>query len=218
MATDATAGVIRAERARRLNGIYAILNESPRTIAIAVAALDAGVRILQYRAKNGASRDRLSELRVLTAQRDALLVVNDDWRAALAMGCDGVHLGPGDDGFDDPHALRESAPDLLVGLSCGTPAEVRNANAAEVDYLGVGSVYATTSKDDAGAPIGIEALTRLARLSAIPIAAIGGISAHNLPAIRGSGVAMAAVIGAIASAADPRTAAAQLVALWNATA
>jgi len=218
MAAHAAADVSRARRALRLNGIYVILNEGERTLALARDALDAGVGIVQYRAKGASNRERLTALRALTRERGALLILNDDWHGARSFECDGVHLGPGDDGYAHPHALRERVPDLLVGLSCGTAAEVSRATAAGVDYLGIGSVFATASKTDAGPPIGIEGLRLLAAATPLPVAAIGGITPATLPSVACSGVAMAAVISAIASAEDPRSAACELVALWRANA
>jgi thiamine-phosphate pyrophosphorylase len=213
MATHAPS---RVTRAQRLHGLYVIVNDSPNALGLAEAALNAGACVLQYRAKNGAQVARLTALRALTQERGALLILNDDWRAALAANFDGVHLGPGDDGFDDPRAIRDAAPELLVGLSCGTAREVANATEAGADYLGIGSVFATASKRDAGTPIGIEGLRSLAARTTLPVAAIGGIDATNLAQVRRCAVAMAAVIGAVANAVDPRRAADELVAIWNA--
>ncbi len=105
--------------------------------------------------------------------------------------------------------------DRLVGLSCGTPAEARTAG--DADYLGVGSVYATASKADAGTPIGIAGLLAVARETTLPVAAIGGIDAANLHEVRSAGVAMAAVISAVAAAGDAAAAARTLVELWRST-
>jgi thiamine-phosphate pyrophosphorylase len=215
MAAHAAARVTRAQRAARLRGIYAIVNESERAPEIAQAVLDAGVGIVQYRAKQGVVAERLAVLRALTQRYDALLIVNDDARAAGDFACDGVHLGPGDPGFADPVGLRAALGELLIGLSCGTVEEARLADAAGVDYLGVGSVYATGSKADAGTPIGVDGLLRVASATSLPVAAIGGIGVTNLPQIRRSGVAMAAVISALAGD-DPYRAARELVARWNA--
>jgi thiamine-phosphate diphosphorylase len=215
MAAHETARVTRAGRAALLRGIYLIVNEGEGDpLALARAALDAGVTVVQYRAKRGIDAGRLRALRAETARHGALLIVNDDWRAALAFDADGVHLGPGDAGFDRVAAVRAELGDRLIGLSCGTPQEARAAG--DADYLGTGAVYATASKDDAGAPIGIAGLLAVAGSTALPVAAIGGIGEANLAAVRDSGVAMAAVISAIAGAPDPRAAAGRLAAIWNA--
>jgi thiamine-phosphate pyrophosphorylase len=216
VATDAARRIDREQRRALLAGIYVIVNRSPRVLELTRAVLDAGVRIVQYRAKSGIDASDLIQLRRLTGEHDALLILNDDWRAANVFGCDGVHLGPDDNGFAQAATVREALPNGLIGLSCGTLDEVRAANEAGVDYLGVGSVYATPSKSDAGAPIGTQTLQVLVRASAVPVAAIGGITAAHLPAIRCSGAAMAAVISAISAAPEPRRAARELVELWNA--
>jgi thiamine-phosphate diphosphorylase len=214
-----TARVTRARRVARLHGIYAVVNEgTPDPVSLARAALAAGVCVVQYRAKHGIVAPALQALRRLTAECDALLIVNDDARAAVEFGCDGVHLGPEDRGFADLPAVRAQLRDRLIGLSCGTPAEARAAAAGGADYLGIGAVYPTPSKEDAGAPIGLDGLCRVAIAGGLPAAAIGGIGPRNVAEVARSGVAMAAVISAIAGAADPESAARELVDAWEAAA
>ena len=215
MATPAPARQTRAARADLLHGIYAILNDEMRTLDLARAVLDAGVRIVQYRAKNGIRSECARALRELTRERDALLILNDDWRAAIACDCDGVHLGPDDDGFAAA-AVRHAMQERLIGLSCGTAGEIRDAGGSDVDYLGIGPVFETGSKSDAGRPLGIDGLRSLVRQTLLPVAAIGGITIAHLAEIRHSGVAMAAVISAVASAAQPRAATERLVSRWSA--
>ncbi len=209
MATDETT------RVSRLHGIYAILNENENLLALAHAVLDAGITIVQYRAKAGIVAAHLRALREMTSAAGALLIVNDDWRATAQFECDGVHLGPDDDGFIDVARVRAALGSRLIGLSCGTVAEAREANRLGADYIGVGSVYATGSKADAGEPIGIEGLRRVAATAQMPVAAIGGITAGNLLPVRETGVAMAAVISAISGAAEPAAAARDLVRQWG---
>ncbi|HLY03461.1 MAG TPA: thiamine phosphate synthase [Candidatus Cybelea sp.] len=215
MATHASSRVTRAGRAELLHGIYVILDEGTQTIALARAVLDAGVRIVQYRAKNGIRSACARALRELTRERDSLLILNDDWRAALLYDCDGVHLGPGDDGFAATASVRNAMQDRLIGLSCGTAVEIRDAGTRDVDYLGVGPVFETLSKSDAGRALGTDELRRLSSASTLPVAAIGGISVARVGGIRRCGVAMAAVISAVSSAVDPRATAAALVDGWN---
>lgn len=204
-----------AARVSRLRGIYAILNESDDVLLLARAVLDAGIGVLQYRAKHGIVSGHLLALRDMTEAVGALLIVNDDWRAVLEFNCDGVHLGPDDDGFAEIAPVRAAIGARLIGLSCGTVEEASEANRLGADYIGVGSVYATASKDDAGDPIGIDGLRRVAAVARMPVAAIGGITARNVEAVRRSGVAMAAVISAISAAPDPPSAARELVRQWN---
>lgn len=216
MAASETARLTRAPLAARLRGIYAIVNAGGDPLAIARAALDGGVRVVQYRAKHGINAAHARELRRLTRERDALLIFNDDVDAVLAFEGDGVHLGPGDRGFADVPGVRAALGDRLIGLSCGTPKEARAAQAGGADYAGVGSVFATRSKDDAGEPIGLSGLRTVASTTHLPIAAIGGISLATVAAVARTGVAMAAVISAIAGAPDPAQAAAELARRWAA--
>jgi len=209
---------LRARRAALLRGIYVILNEGEQVVKRGTSVVNAGVRVVQYRAKGGVNAMHLGALRRLTRAHEALLILNDDWAAGLAFDCDGVHVGPHDAGFDAVATVRDAMPHGLIGLSCGTPDEVRRANSQSVDYLGIGSVYATASKSDAGPPIGIEGLRALARLSRAPVAAIGGINGERLCEIRATGVAMAAVIGAVEMARDAGNAAQDLIARWNSAA
>jgi thiamine-phosphate pyrophosphorylase len=220
MAASQTTGVGaplpgRRDRAALLHGIYAIVNEGAGTLALARAATGAGVRIVQYRAKHGIVARSLRQLRALTHACGALLIVNDDPDTAARFDCDGVHLGPGDPGFARVAPVRAVLRERLIGLSCGTVEEARTAAAHDVDYVGVGSVYATKSKPDAGAPIGIGGLRSVAAVSHVPVAAIGGIDAFNVAEVARCGVAMAAVISAIACDPDPAFAASRLVRMWN---
>lgn len=207
---------MRAQRAALLRGIYAIVNESAQRDAIHLTreVLEGGVRIVQYRAKSGIVPDHARAMRSLTRTYGALFIVNDDWRAVQTYDADGVHLGPEDALADDLGAIRAALPQAILGISCGTPQEARAANASDADYYGVGSVYATSSKADAGNPIGVDGLREVAAIARVPVAAIGGITLQTLPGIRASGVAMAAVISAISAAPDAREASAALVRAW----
>lgn len=173
------------------------------------------MRILQYRAKSGVVAAHAGQLRELTRERGALFIINDDWRAALACGADGAHLGPEDVTSGELAAIRQVMPGRLIGCSCGTEEEVRAAQAAGADYAGVGSVFPTQSKRDAGDAIGLEGLRRVAAATALPVAAVGGITRENLASVRATGAAMAAAISALALAADARAEAAEFVRIWN---
>ncbi len=200
-----------------MRGVYAILNEERDPVELARAILDGGVRVVQYRAKRGIVPAHAAQLRTLTSSYSALFLINDDWRAAEAFDADGVHLGPDDAAIPDIAEIRGALGHRLIGLSCGTVEEARAAQAAGADYVGAGSVFATSSKSDAGDPIGIDGLRRVAAATTLPVAAIGGINEQNLQAVRATGVAMAAMISAFTSATDPRKAAERLVQIWGAS-
>ena len=207
----------RKQRVAKLRGIYAILNgDAPDALGAARNALNAGVRVLQFRAKRALVVEDVRAVCRLAHAQNALLLLNDDWQAALALDCDGVHLGPDDIAFADLASVRELFDERIIGVSCGTVAEVRQIDSASVDYFGVGAVFPTNSKADAGAPIGLTGLRRIVAATALPVAAIGGIDRSNLGDVRATGVAMAAVISAIASAPNQFDAAQKLVQMWEA--
>lgn len=207
---------LRAHAPARLNGIYVIVNEGDaHPITIARAALAAGARILQYRAKSGIVPENARALRALTREYGALFLLNDEWQAVEAYEADGVHVGPEDANLHDLAAIRAAIGDRVLGVSCGTEEEARLAERGGADYIGVGAVYATTSKADAGAPIGIAGLHRVAASTHLPVAAIGGITCDSIAEVRGAGAAMAAVISAVSAAPDPQRAAEALVREWG---
>jgi thiamine-phosphate pyrophosphorylase len=106
---------------------------------------------------------------------------------------------------------------MLVGLSVTGDAEVLAARDAPVDYLGVGPVFATPTKPDAGAPIGLEGLRRTRSMTSLPLVAIGSVQAGNVAEIMATGMDGAAVVSAVCSAVDPEKAARELRALIDGT-
>lgn len=201
----------------RLHGIYAIVNESPGVVELTGAVLAGGARIVQYRAKGGIVAEHARALRELTRSADALFLLNDEWRAVRDYDADGVHVGPEDAQPHEMAAIRAALEKRILGVSCGTEEEARAAQACCADYIGVGCVFPTGSKADAGDPIGISGLVRVASATRLPVAAIGGISLQNLPEIRATGVAMAAIISAISHASHPQAATSELVRMWSTT-
>jgi thiamine-phosphate pyrophosphorylase len=199
-----------------LRGIYAIVNEDgAKTLDVTNDVLRGGCRIVQYRAKSGPVTEHILAMRRLTRECGALLFINDDWRSADAFDADGVHIGPDDVLPAEVGRVREALGARLLGVSCGTEAEARAAERDGADYIGAGSVYHTGSKSDAGEPIGIAGLRRIAASTALPVAAIGGITLAVLPEVRATGVAMAAVLSALALARDREAATRDLVCAWN---
>jgi thiamine-phosphate pyrophosphorylase len=162
------------------------------------AALDAGLPAVQLRDKDldaGPLYALAERLRAETAARKALLLVNGRVDVAVAVGADGVQLGMGAVSAED--ARRLLPPESLVGVSTHTAAEV--AAAARADFAVFGSVYATPGKRAAGP----QALAAVVRAAPVPVLAIGGVTAVEVPAVRAAGAAGVAVIRAILAAADP---------------
>jgi len=178
------------------------------TLTVATAALDGGATVIQLRDKKATTRTLVEEglaLRALTRERGALLIVNDRIDVALAIEADGAHVGQDD---DMPIALARKllGPHHILGVSAGNLQEARVAIAGGADYLGVGPIYATHTKTDAGQPIGLPLLTELANRYHTPLIAIGGINADNAAAALRAGATGIAVITAVVSAENIATA------------
>lgn len=174
------------------------------TLTAARAALDGGATVIQLRDKKASTRTLVEEgqaLRVLTRERGALLIVNDRIDVALAIEADGAHVGQDD---DMPIALARKllGPNRILGVSAGNLEEAYVAIANGADYLGVGPIYATKTKADAGEPIGLSLLTELASHYSTPLIAIGGIKAGNVAAVLQAGAQGIAVIRAAVSSQD----------------
>jgi thiamine-phosphate diphosphorylase len=184
------------------------------------AALSAGVRLVQYRAKGPLTRGMVAEAKALADRahgHGAHLVVNDRADLARMAGADGVHVGQDDLSVAD--ARRAAGPGAWVGVSVHDPEEARAAEAAGADYLGFGNVFGTRTKADAGAPRGTGALAAVCERTALPVYAIGGVGADNLHAVKAAGAAGGAVISAVLGADSPPEAAgdaaARLLAAWD---
>lgn len=170
----------------------------------AAAAVRGGATMVQLRLKDETPRTLVEVARALRAAVPSVpLLVNDRADVALAAGADGVHVGTDDVA---PAALRRVVPArFIIGASVGTESEV--GRAAGADYVGIGPVYASGSKPDAGVAIGVARFAELGRLCAMPAVAIGGISAENVGALAESQPSGIAVISAVFAAPDPADAA-----------
>jgi thiamine-phosphate pyrophosphorylase len=197
----------------RLQGPYAVVDpERVEPVAFTEALLRGGIRVFQVRAKHGIDGTTLIAIVSRVRAAGGVALVNDD--VGLARLADGVHLGQEDAAALDLGAVRRALGTSIIGLSCGTPQEARDADPALVDYLGVGPVFATPSKADAGLPIGISGTRAVVEATSLPCAAIGGIDLANVSRVRETGAAMAAVISALICA-DPEGAARALVERWG---
>ncbi len=198
----------------RFSGIYGIVDADrvAEPVAFCDALLCAGLRVLQYRAKRGIDRGMLRALRARTQAAGASLIVNDDLEAALEA--DGWHAGQEDLARHDISAIRARLGQRIFGISAGVPAEARAAEAAGADYVGAGPFAATRTKADAGAAIGPGGVRAVVAATRLPVVAIGGIGLQNLAEAAACGAAMAAVISALATAADPAAAARAMIAAW----
>lgn len=181
-------------------------------------AVSAGAPAIQLRDKTGSAREVAATGRALLEvirPAGALLFVNDRADVALAIGADGVHVGPDDVPVS---ALRRAVPDnFLIGASTDDPDRATQLVEDGADYLGCGTVYATSTKD-AGEPIGLDRLQRVVHAVAVPVVGIGGIDATGSAEIaEQTDAAGVAVVGAVMAAADPGAAVRALLAPWRNT-
>ncbi len=172
----------------------------------AAAAARGGATMLQLRLKDADARTLVEVARAMVETLPIPVVVNDRVDVALAAGAAGVHLGADD---LPVAAARTIVPDgFIIGVSVGGDAEVAGASGA--DYAGIGPVFGTASKADAGVAIGIETFSRLHMLAGLPSVGIGGVTASNAGDVVAAGASGVAVISALLGATDPEAAARSL--------
>lgn len=189
--------------------------------AVVEEAVAGGVTTVQVREKHAPAREVLALVETLVERLPGHVpvLVNDRvdvFCAARArgVGVAGVHIGQGDLPVE---VVRELVgPDAIIGLTANTAAEIAAAEAADVriDYVGIGVVRATSSKADAPEAIGVAGVGALARGTALPAVAIGGIVVDDVPGLRTEGLAGVAVVSWICAADNPRTAAEELTRAW----
>lgn len=168
------------------------------------AALAGGATAVQLRWKTGTDRQILTvgeELRLITRRVGVPLIINDRLDLALALEGDGVHLGPDD--LPVGVARKLLGPGAIIGYSAGDAGEAVAAEAGGASYLGVGPFQVTTTKDDAGPPLGQVGLARVARSVRIPVIAIGGVGVDAVAAVVAAGAVGVAVASAVMAAECP---------------
>ena len=176
-------------------------------------AIDGGATFVQLREKHLDSDAFIAEareLKELCVARNVPFVVNDDVSIAMECGADGVHVGQSDMEAHDVRALIGDG--MILGVSAQTVEQAVAAEKCGADYLGVGAVFPTGSKDDADA-VSLDTLRAICAAVSIPVVAIGGITLANLPSLSGTGICGIAVISAIFAQEDIRAASASLAAV-----
>lgn len=180
---------------------------------VAGAMLDSGIRIIQYREKTKKMARKYEEclrLRAMTRERGAAFIVNDDIDLAMLVGADGVHVGQEDLPVQAVRSLV--GEDMAIGLSTHAPEEARAAMAGGADYIGVGPIFATHTKEDVCAPVGLKYLDFVVSQIDLPFVAIGGIKEHNLAEVVAHGACCVALVTEITGAGDIRG---QIKELWR---
>jgi thiamine-phosphate pyrophosphorylase len=182
-----------------------------------------GATLVQLRDKRSATRAMVERARAIKAVLNEFAIpflINDRIDVALACAADGVHVGQEDMAAHD--ARRLLGAKAIVGLSIKTAAEAEAAPLDFLDYLGVGGVFATSSKDNPAPPIGTAGLRRISdmvrgRAAGFPICGIAGITIDNAAQVIAAGADGVAVISALSQESDPSTAAQRMRALVDAT-
>lgn len=175
--------------------LYVITHDATGHIEIAKAALAAGVKLIQFRSKKLSTREQFavaSQIKKLTDEYQALFIVNDRLDLALAVKASGVHLGEND--LPIKEARKLAGRNFLIGASAATLSAAQKAVQEGADYLGVGPVYVTATKPDAGKPIGLANLKLICQAVSVPIFAIGGINLQNVNEVLAAGAAGVATV------------------------
>jgi len=175
------------------------------------AALRGGVSVVQLREKNASTQELIqlaTQLKKILQPYSVPLIINDRPDVALATKADGVHIGQDDMPY--PTVRKLLGQQMIIGLSINTLEQAKQAENWDVNYLGVGPIFPTTSKDDAAEPLGIMGLKKIRQLSRHTLIAIGGINHKNITDVIQSGADGIAVVSAICAASDPQQSAQQL--------
>jgi thiamine-phosphate pyrophosphorylase len=180
---------------------------------LAEMTIEGGADTIQFRQKTGTTRDLLNtarEVQAICSRHSVPLIVNDRADIALAIGSAGVHFGQDDLPIVVGRTLFQ--PDSIIGASARTEEKIMEAIAEGADYIGFGPIRQTSSKPDAEAPKGLDALTRMCEITQCPVIAIGGIRVEDIHDVIRAGAHGVAVISAVCGEPDPSAATQRLVA------
>jgi thiamine-phosphate pyrophosphorylase len=183
-----------------------------KLISVCESAIAGGVSAIQLRAKGWPDSDLLraaNRLRALTLSSGTLFIVNDRVDVVLASKADGVHLGVDDLPVSVARSLLGGR--AVIGYSPETPEDRIRAERDGADYLGIGPVFGSKTKDDAGPALGLEQFRSTVAACNIPVVGIGGISIENARSVIDAGAAGVAVVGAVFFDDDPHAASTRLV-------
>jgi thiamine-phosphate pyrophosphorylase len=202
-----------------LFGLYLVLTKPAAGYERAAeAAVSTGVRYLQLRMKNRPFREVLEtarRLRSVTAGSPTRFIVNDDVEIARDADADGVHLGQDDMSIAEARR-RWPQPGKVFGLSTHNEDQELRARDVAPDYIGVGPVFPTPTKEHPDPTLGTERMGRIIRNSPLTAVAIGGINAENLADVLRHGAANFGVLRAVNQASDPASAIRRLQEIWRA--
>lgn len=174
-------------------------------------AVEGGVTMVQLRDKDATSARMIEAgraLKAMLAGTGVPLIVNDDVEAAVAIGADGLHIGQDD--IEARAARQLIGPDMILGLSVESEVLAAAVDPGVVDYVGMGPVFATSTKPGHKPPVGIDGLARMRAVTRLPSVAIGGLKVGHVEPVLKVGADGLAVVSAICGQPNPRGAAAEL--------
>jgi thiamine-phosphate pyrophosphorylase len=207
--------LLRQDKARQLSGLYAVIDGEAlggrRHIEVAEELIRGGAKIIQFRDKSRDKSERLSitqGLKDLCSRHGVLFIVNDYIGLALATDADGLHLGQKD--LPVSVARRLLPIGKIIGCSVNTLDQALAAQSSGADYIAVGSIYPTSSKEGA-VVVGLEGLRQIKQAVSLPVVAIGGINKDNVAEVLAAGADAVAVISAILKAEDIEEATRQII-------
>lgn len=186
------------------NGLYCItasnFSNGRSNTEVVKAMLDAGCAIIQYREKYKSIREKYDEaaaIKKIIEKYDALFIINDHPEIALAIDADGVHIGQDDMPIGE---IRKLVGQKIIGLSTHSPQQALEAQKEGADYIGVGPIFATKTKDNVCAPVGLEYAAFAQKELTVPFYAIGGIKENNLHQITELGISRVVMVTEITTA------------------
>lgn len=186
-------------------GLYFIIdgNFTRDFVGMTKLAINLGVKIIQYRDKNVGLSEMLKnaiKIRELTKKSETIFIVNDNVDVALKSDADGIHIGKEDAKYE---YARKLLPNKIIGISADNLEESLFAEKNGADYIGLGPIFPTSTKPDAGQIIGIKKLSEIVKLIQIPVIAIGGINLKKLESVLATKVSGVAIISAILGKPNP---------------
>ncbi len=211
--------LLRQDKIKRISGLYVIIDtqalKERSHVEVASQAIRGGARVIQLRDKAQSKKGLLpaaQELSALCAEHDVLFIVNDYLDVALGVDADGLHVGQDD--LPVPVARKLLPLDKILGCSVTTVDEAVAAQSEGADYVAVGSIYPTLSKETVMV-VGLEMLRQVKQAVSLPLVAIGGITRDNAADAIAAGADSVAVISAVSGAESPEKAARQIADIFK---
>ena len=186
------------------NDLYVITDQNENLLEKIENILIAGVKIIQYRFKNGSDKDHLEKailIKNLCKRYNSLFIINDRIDIALASDADGIHLGQDDLDLDTARKLLGHSK--IIGISANNEIDISEGLKKGCDYIGIGPVFKTSTKKNKK-PLGIEMIKILTKDLTIPWFAIGGINIKNISLLKESGFKKVALVSQLMNSEDPK--------------